>query len=186
MARELHDLVAHRVGEIVIAAQAGQRADDRAVGALAAIEAAGREGLADLRRLQHLLDGDDERSVAPQPGLHRLARLAQLLADAGLRVEVVLTGTDDLPASLDLTAFRIVETVLADVLQAGTARTAQVRVRAAGRVLDLEICDDGQSRTDAPPGVRDRVALFGGSYSSGPVDGGNRVAARLLLDGVPA
>ena len=197
IARELHDLVAHSMGVIVIQSQAGQRAldarPDLARGALAAIETAGRQGLAEMRRLLGLLTGASDGTVAPQPSLEGLDDLAARVRAAGVPVEVTVDGDlAALPAGVHLAAYRIVQEALTNVLKHAGPATAQVVVRAGCGVLDVEVCDDGRG-TAAPGlghglvGMRERAALYGGSVETGERPGGGyRVHARLAVDGTPA
>ncbi|MGY2082837.1 sensor histidine kinase [Blastococcus sp. SYSU DS0539] len=194
IARELHDLVAHSMGVIVIQAQAGQRAldtrPDLARGVLVSIETAGRQGLAEMRRLLGLLTGATDGSVAPQPGLHRLDELVDRVRRAGLPVQLTVEGyLAALPAGVDLAAYRIVQEALTNVLTHAGPATARVVVRAVGGMIDVEVCDDGCGRPTPGAGhglvgMRERAALYGGTVETGPLpDGGFRVHARLAVEG---
>jgi signal transduction histidine kinase len=199
IARELHDLVAHSMGVIVIQAQAGLRTIDAdpaaARRAFGSIETAGRQGLAEMRRLLHLLTTTEDGSVAPQPSLRELDQLLDRVRAAGVPVDLDVSGDlAHLPAGIDLAAYRIVQEALTNVLKhAGPAR-ARVALHLAGGALDVEVRDDGtRPRTAAPGGghgligMTERAVLYGGDVETGPLpDGGYRVHARLVLDGVPA
>ena len=199
IARELHDLVAHSMGVIVIQSQAGQRAVDAepatARAALSAIESSGRQGLAEMRRLLGLLTSHDDGSVAPQPSLRGLDDLVDQVRSAGLPVELETAGDlSTLPAGVDLAAYRIVQEGLTNVLKHAGPATARVCVRHCGGVLEVEVCDDGRGAVDGarPPGtghghvgMRERAALYGGTVEAGNLPGrGYRVRARLAVDGV--
>jgi signal transduction histidine kinase len=197
IARELHDLVAHSMGVIVIQAQAGQRAIDgepeSARTALTSIENSGRQGLAEMRRLLGLLTSPEEIPVAPQPGLRDLPDLVDRMRAAGMAVDVRMDGDlAALPAGIDLAAYRIAQEALTNVLKhAGPAR-ARVAVRSTGGAVDVEVCDDGRGASEDPGdghglvGMRERAALYGGSVEAGNgPDGGFRVRAHLLVDGTP-
>jgi signal transduction histidine kinase len=199
IARELHDLVAHSMGVIVIQSQAGQRAVDAepeaARAALAAIETAGRQGLTEMRRLLGLLTGPSTTSVAPQPGLRDLDDMVARLRAAGVPVDVTVTGdVAALPAGVDLAAYRIVQEALTNVLKHAGATAVQVCVRIGGGAVEVEVCDDGRgtgsgSGSDGHGliGMRERAALYGGSVQAGPLPGGGyRVRSRLVADGTPA
>ncbi|CCG02006.1 sensor histidine kinase [Blastococcus saxobsidens] len=200
IARELHDLVAHSMGVIVIQSQAGQRAmgdrPDLARSALSSIETAGRQGMAEMRRLLGLLTGGDDGTVAPQPSLQDLGDLVDRVRRAGTPVELTVTGDlAALPAGIDLAAYRIVQEALTNVLKHARPATAQVVIRAVGGVVDVEVCDDGHEDAGEPAtgtghglvGMRERAALYGGSVQAGRLpDGGYRVRARLAVDGTPA
>jgi signal transduction histidine kinase len=199
IARELHDLVAHSMGVIVIQAQAGQRAIDAepesARAALASIETSGRQGLAEMRRLLGLLTSPQDSSVSPQPGLRDLPALVDRLRGAGILVDVETDGDlDDLPAGVDLAAYRIVQEALTNVLKHAGPATACVVVRSAGGAVDVEVRDDGRGQNGHRAaggghglvGMRERAALYGGSVEAGGLpDGGFQVRARLLVDGTP-
>jgi signal transduction histidine kinase len=199
IARELHDLVAHSMGVIVIQSQAGQRAvaadPDLARTALASIETSGRQGMAEMRRLLGLLTSPDPGSVAPQPGLRDLAALVEPVRAAGLEVEVTTAGElDALPPGVDLAAYRIVQEALTNVLKHAAATTVQVHVRAGRGAVEVAVCDDGRGADMSGAGaagvghgligMRERAALYGGSVQAGWQPGGGfRVRARLTVEG---
>jgi signal transduction histidine kinase len=198
IARELHDVVSHNVSVIVAQAGGAQRIfatqPEEAAGALAAIERLGREALVEMRRLMGFLRTEADRtgSRSPQPGMNNLHILVAQVVRAGVPVELRIEGTPrPLPAGLDLSAFRIVQEALTNVLKhAGSAR-AEVIVRYGEDRLELTVNDDGWgqgvdggSRSSyGHLGMRERVALFGGELLVGPRPGGGyRVAASLPLD----
>jgi signal transduction histidine kinase len=202
IARELHDVVSHNVSVIVAQAGGAQRIfasqPEEALAALAAIERIGREALVEMRRLMGFLRTEADRTVSrsPQPGMNDLHFLVSQVVKAGVRVELKVEGTPKpLPAGLDLSAFRIVQEALTNVLKhAGSAR-AEVIVRYGEDQLELTINDDGwgpHGDGESRPryghlGMRERVALFGGELLVGPRPGGGyRVAASLPLDGEPS
>jgi signal transduction histidine kinase len=194
IARELHDVVAHSVSVIVVQAQAGPRllaepAQVRDV--FHSIETTGREALDELRRLLGVLRARDEQlPVGPQPGLDALQPLIQQLREAGLRVELRVEGEPvRLPPGIDLSAYRIVQEALTNTLKHAGPAEAEVIVRYHHSTLELEILDNG---TGAPArvngsghglvGMRERVALYGGSLEAGARNGhGFGVRARLPL-----
>jgi signal transduction histidine kinase len=204
LARELHDVVAHSIS--VIAVQSGVGAHvastqpEEAAKALAAIEATSRAALTELRRLLGVLrqEGEAQGALAPVPGLADLDRLLAEVAKAGLAVRLQVEGTPStLPAGVDLSAYRIVQEALTNVVKhAGPAR-AQVTIRYGDRALTVEVTDDGRgvaaSTGDGQAsvghgliGMRERVAVFGGDLEAGPRPaGGFRVAARLPLADQP-
>jgi signal transduction histidine kinase len=199
IARELHDLVAHSMGVFVIQAQAGHRAIDcapeSARAALASIETAGRQGLAEMRRLLGLLTSPHDSTVSPQPGLGDLPALVDRLRASGVPVDLQLDGeVDALPAGVDLAAYRIVQEGLTNVLKHAGPATARVVVRATRGAVDVEVRDDGHGRDGHRTagghglvGMRERAALYGGWGEAGDLPpGGFRVHARLLVDGTPA
>jgi signal transduction histidine kinase len=201
IARELHDVVAHSVSVMVVQAGAARRSvagnPDQATAALTQIEDTGRQALAEMRRLLGLLrDGKDGAAAAldPQPSLAHLDGLLAATREAGLPVELAVEGEPrQLPAGIDLSAYRIVQEALTNSLKhAGPAR-AVVRVCYGSRALEVQVWDDGRGgvrngRAEGDGhgliGMRERVALFGGSLEVGSRPGGGfLVAARLPLDG---
>ncbi|MFE5806334.1 sensor histidine kinase [Streptomyces sp. NPDC056491] len=208
IARELHDMVAHSIGIIAIQAGVGSRVIQtqpaEAREALRAIEATSRETLSGLRRTLVSLrqadqgaTGSEPSPLAPSPGLADVERLAAATADAGVRVDVRRTGKQrPLPADIDLSAYRIVQEALTNVVRhAGTGR-CRVAIDYGDEELSVEVVDDGRGATGDSSargfgiiGMRERVALLGGDLSAGPwTEGGFRVAARLPLPapvGVP-
>lgn len=193
IARELHDLVAHSMGVIVIQSQAGQRslgADPVAArSALEAIENVGRQGMAEMRRLLDLLTGTDESSNQPQPSLTQLDELVDHVRAAGLPVDLAVGGElSELPAGVDLAAYRVVQEALTNVLKHARATRVRVSVSLVGASLDIDVHDDGVGVGEASArgrglvGMRERVALYGGTVAAGAVGGGGyRVHARLPL-----
>jgi signal transduction histidine kinase len=196
IARELHDVVAHHMSVMVVqagAARAVAGKDPAATAeALEQIEASGRAGLVEMRRLLDVLKSDaPDEGRAPQPGLARLAELLDAMRATGLPVEAVVVGTPHpLPPGLDLSAYRIVQEALTNALKhAGDAHT-RVVLRYAPDALEIEVADDGRgpgadAGTDGGRGLigmRERVQLFGGTLDSGPRPGGGfLVRARLPL-----
>jgi len=199
IARELHDIVAHSIGIIAIQAGSGRRVWDaspaEAREALAAIEATSRETLSGLRRMMTGLRraepglpgaGDGRAPLGPAPGLDDIDRLAAMTLDAGVRVDVEWLGSrEPLPADIDLSAFRIIQEAVTNVVRhAGTDRCLVWIDRQDGQ-LSIEVTDSGRGGTVAGTGygitgMRERAALLGGDFSAGPrPDGGFRVAARL-------
>jgi signal transduction histidine kinase len=195
VARELHDAVAHNVS--VIAIQAGgaeplvDRDPARAADCLALIEQVAREALAELGRL-----GAAEAPGGPRPGLARVDVLAERARAAGIAVALdVAPAGEALPAGVDLAAFRVVQEALANTAKHARAGHAWVTVRRGAREVDLEIADDGRGPGGARPGdattghglvgMRERVALYGGTLETGPREQGRgfRVRATIPIDG---
>ena len=189
IARELHDVIAHNVSVMVVQAAA---ADDvfetqpaRAREALQAIERTGRAALTELRRL---LDGVRTTEFAPQPGLAGLDALVEGVRAAGLPVTLEVEGElGDLPAGLDLSAYRIVQEALTNAIKHAGASAAEVRVRRTSDEVELEVVDDGvapvsNGRGHGLIGMRERASLLGGEVEAGPQPGGGfRVKAKLPL-----
>ena len=200
IARELHDIVAHSIGIIAIQAGAGRRVFDarpaEARDALAAIEATSRETLSGLRRMVTGLrraepgPGAGRAPLGPVPGLAGIERLAAMTLDAGVKVDVDWRGSrGPLPADIDLSAFRIIQEAITNVVRhAGTDR-CQVLIDQQDGQLSIEVTDGGRGGIVAGTGygitgMRERAALLGGDFSAGPRPGGGfRVAARLPVPG---
>ena len=195
IARELHDVVAHSMSVIAVQSGVANHVIDsrpaQARQALATIEATSRSALVELRRLLGVLrQGDDPvASLEPNPGLAELGRLADQIRSAGVEVELKVEGEPgDLPPGVDLSAFRIAQEGLTNVLKHG-GRVARMLVRYSPGAVAVEIADDGRAGADEAPGdgtghgligMRERVAVFGGELTAGPVPGGGyRMAARL-------
>lgn len=194
IARELHDIVAHGVSVIVAQARAGPHLahdPERASSVFGAIESSGREALVELRRLLGILRSEDQQlAIGPQPGLSSLESLVEQVRALGLPVELRVDGEPvHLPAGIDLSAYRIVQEALTNVVKHAHATAAEVELRYRPDALELEIVDDGRG-TDARMngtghgliGMRERVALYGGNLDAGRRDsGGYSVRARLPL-----
>jgi signal transduction histidine kinase len=191
IARELHDVVAHAISVIVVQAQGGARMvrvePEEAESAFAAIERTGGQALTEMRRLLGMLRAADERAaLAPQPGVARLGALADEVRRAGLPVELEIEGDPAaLPPGVDVSAYRIVQEALTNALKHAGPAHASVRVRCGADAVDVEVRDDG--RGGAPngaghglAGMRERVAVYGGSLEAGALAaGGFAITARL-------
>ena len=199
IARELHDVVAHRVSLMTVQAGAAQAIMDRDPGraaqSMTAVEDAGRAALDELR---HLLDVLEPRSAdqprTPAASLTDLRRVAQQMEDAGLAATLAVGDIpENLPRRVELSAFRIVQESLTNVLRhAGPGARATVRLEVEGDGLRIEVTDDGVGRSSwtggsgrGIAGMRERAQLLGGRFEAGPADdGGFRVRATLPVAGV--
>jgi signal transduction histidine kinase len=200
IARELHDVVAHNVSVIVAQAGAARRISgaepEAALATLGNIENAGREALVEMRRLMGLLRTDSDRVAerSPEPGMHNLEALTAQVRESGVPVTLRVEGTPrPLPAGLDLSAFRIVQEALTNIMKHAHSAQAEVVVRYGEDHLELQVDDDGvgDQRNGKRSwrlryghlGMRERVALFGGELRVGARPGGGyRVSARLPID----
>ncbi|HYZ78934.1 MAG TPA: sensor histidine kinase [Gaiellaceae bacterium] len=191
IARELHDVLAHNVSVMVVQAAAANDVFDqqpeRAREALRAIERTGRSALTELRRLLGSVR-TARTEFAPQPGLAGLDTLVEGVRATGLPVTLQVEGElDDLPAGLDLSAYRIVQEALTNAIKHAGASLAEVRVRRTAEGVELEVVDDGVGRTGNGQGqgligMRERASLLGGQVEAGPKEGGGfRVRATLPL-----
>ena len=184
IAAELHDVVAHAVSVMVVQAGAARTVVDRdpdaARRALAQIEETGRTGLAELRRLLGILRADGASGeLDPQPGLGRLEELLTRVRAAGLPVEATVQGAPrPLAPGVDLTVYRVVQEALTNTMKHAGDAHAHVRVRYDEGAIDVEVADDGTGPGPAADdghgllGMRERVALFGGSLDAGERPGG--------------
>jgi signal transduction histidine kinase len=194
IARELHDMVAHSIGIIAIQAGVGRRVIDtqpaEARNALTAIESTSRETLAGLRQMLAVLrraaPGPADGSPGPAPGLADLGRLAATTRDAGVHVEVRWLGPRrPLPADVELSAFRIIQEAVTNVVRHAGTGHCQVTVDCRDEELGIEVSDDGRGGAIEGggfgiDGMRERACLLGGELTAGPrASGGFRVAARL-------
>ena len=196
LARELHDLVSHNVGMIIVQAAAGDvlldREPDRTREALHAIESGARDALLELRRLLGVLRDDDQAAeLAPQPTLGRLDELLARVRAAGLDVTLRMEGEQAaLAPAVDLSAYRIVQEGLTNVLKHAAATHADVVIRWRARDLEIEIVDDGSGGQASQrvghglAGMAERVALLGGDLEAGAREGsGFRLRAQLPIAG---
>ncbi|MEU4994919.1 sensor histidine kinase [Streptomyces sp. NPDC021622] len=195
IARELHDMVAHSIGVIALQAGAASRVIETqpagAREALTAIEATGRETLSGLRRmLGALRDAEPEGADAPlgpEPGLASVDRLAETTTAAGVHVDVRWTGElRPLPPEIDVSAYRIIQEAVTNVVRHAGAASCQVSVDCREDELAIEVTDAGRGHDATTPGgygllgMRERVGLLHGEFSAAPRPGGGfRVAARL-------
>ncbi len=193
MARELHDSVGHALNVVVLHAGAAQRVIDKkpelAREALDSIETAGRQALGDIERMLGILRAPEEEVCCDvTPGMGQLETLCDQVREAGLPVELSVEGeVRPLPASLDLTAYRIVQEALTNTLKHAGKTRATVTVRYEEAALAIEVLDEGRGVKPATAGggrgllgMRERVATFRGELEAGPrPEGGFGVRARL-------
>jgi signal transduction histidine kinase len=192
IARELHDVIAHSLSVMIVQAGAGEqvakRSPERVVEPLRSIQETGRQALSEMSRLLGMLrEGGEEIGLAPQPGVGDLEALVEQTREAGLGVELVVEGARrSLPPGLDLSAYRIVQEALTNARKhAGDAR-AEVRLRYRADTVEIEVLDDGPGSGNGASGghgligMRERVAVFGGSLETGARQGGG-FAVRAVL-----
>jgi signal transduction histidine kinase len=194
IARELHDVVAHHVSVMVVQADGAGYAlrtdPDRAGAALEAIADTGRQALNEMRRLLGVLrSADDQATLAPVPGLDELRELLDQARAAGLEVSYTLSGTPrELPEGVELAAYRVVQESLTNTRKhAGLAATAAVALRYGADGLTVQVTDDGLGVVSAEDtgghglaGMRERIAMYGGTVTAGPLaSGGFGVTASL-------
>ncbi|MGW5778147.1 sensor histidine kinase [Streptomyces sp. NPDC003863] len=198
IARELHDVVTHNVSMMTIQAGAARTvlaaSPELAREAMLAVEAAGRTAMSELRHVMGLLtmaaDGPDpaaDVALAPQPGLDRLTELTDRVRSSGVPVEVAVRGVPvELPAGVDLAAYRVVQEALTNALKHADGARVSVTVEYGAGRLWVEVSDTGgRRRRSAEPGgghgllgLRERLAVYGGTLDAGSrPHGGYRVCA---------
>ena len=198
IARELHDVVAHRVSMMTVQAGAAKtiaRHDlDAAVDAMGDVERAGRQALGELRHLLGVLrpEPDDPQHLGPQPSLADVAALADELAATSADVTLTIEELPaDLPAALELSAYRIVQESVTNVVKhAGPEPAVDIAVTVDDRWLTIDVTNTvGHASPGLPTsgygiaGMRERATLLGGSLTAGPAPPDrHRVRARLPLE----
>jgi signal transduction histidine kinase len=190
IARELHDVTAHTISALsvqaAVAADLLDSAPEQARASLTTIREHSRTAMAELRATVGLLRaGEEDAPRAPAPGLAALDALVETSAAAGIAVDVTTTGAvRPLPGAADLTAFRIVQESLTNVVRHATATRARVEIDYGADAVVVQVTDDGRGAA-APAGfgltgMRERAAALGGTLVAGPLDGGGfRVRADL-------
>ncbi|SJM70015.1 sensor histidine kinase [Gulosibacter sp. 10] len=201
IAREIHDIVAHSVGTMVVVADGASRTAEaqpgKAGAMMAQVRDTGRTAMADMRRMLDVLRDDSRPSRSPQPGLDRLDGLVGELRSTGIRVDVTTAGERfALPVGVDLAAYRIVQEAFSNARKHGGPMLGLVRLSIAYREGEVEVrvADDGEGAPAGPDarepgghglvGMRERVAAYGGSLTAGsPENGGFEVRAVLPTGG---
>lgn len=206
IARELHDVVAHHVSVMVVQAEAGAaaaevRGDTVAAAAFDGIAATGRQAMGELRRLLDVLRDDTATGIEPRPGTAQVPALVAGVREAGVPVDLVVEGeARALADGIDVSAYRIVQEALTNVVRHAGAVPTRVRLSWEADALALAVEDDGPAgrapSADATAGgadagagrglvgIRERVALLDGVLEVGPrPEGGFAVRARLPLEG---
>ncbi|MCW2916258.1 MAG: Two component signal transduction histidine kinase [Actinomycetia bacterium] len=190
IARELHDAIGHHVSLLVVQAGAVRSAlpDDHPTHAvLTSMIDGGREAMTEMRRLVDVLrplddgDADDGSDLGPPPGLDDLPGLCDRLRAGGLPVHLDLDVPAPPPRTAGITAYRIVQEALTNVVKHAGQVPTRVQIRGDERRLDLRVTNGPPSGTSAAglgsgghglDGIRRRIALFGGEVFAGPVPGG--------------
>ncbi|NGO80939.1 sensor histidine kinase [Streptomyces sp. YC504] len=198
IARDMHDILAHAVSLMVVQAEAGPvvvRSDpSRAEAAFEAIAGAGRDAMAQLRRLLGVLKeprGSLPPERSPQPSLAALAQLIAQVAAVGLHVEQLRTGEPaELPADVEVAVYRVVQEALTNTVKHAGATKAIVQLDWGVDELRLTVRDDGrpgktrvQGAGQGLIGIRERAAACGGTAATGPgPDGGFWVIVTLPIE----
>lgn len=183
IARELHDIISHSLGVVVLQAGAAERVLDRdparAREVLESIRATGQEAIGEMGTLLGLLDSSPRSSREPQPSLADLDGLVSRMRDAGLSVELEMEGQRrELPAALELSAFRVMQEGLTNSLKHARAAHVRAVLRYREDELQVDVADDGVAGGNGVgtgrglAGMRERVEVFGGTLEAGPQPGG--------------
>jgi len=194
IARELHDVVAHTISVVAIQADAAEAALDadpaRARGPLQTIRRSATEALTEMRRLLAVLRADEPAGeLAPSPGLEQLPALIDRARAAGVQVTLQVAGSArPVPASLDLSAYRIVQEALTNVGKHAAGVPASILLDWGQEALAIEIRNPGTILEPAVAngtghgliGMRERVRMLGGEFSAGPATGGGFVVSAIL------
>mgnify|MGYP002381627485 CR=1 FL=1 len=192
IARELHDVVAHAISVTVVQARGGQRILDtnpeRAREAFGAILATGEQAMGEMRRLLGMLRQDGERgALAPQPSIDQLTELVEQVRSTGLDVELRVEGEPrPLPPGVDISAYRIVQEALTNVVRHAGPAVAKVSVDYRPGSVEVSVVDNGRGGLEPTRGghgiigISERVALIGGTLAVGPNPAGG-FAVRALL-----
>jgi signal transduction histidine kinase len=186
IARELHDVVAHNLSLIAVQAAnaAHVRSPSHAYEALSVISETSRAALTEMRSLLGVLRSDAD--LAPPPGLDGLAELADRASLAGVRVSLDVRGSA-VPEGVGLSVYRIVQEALTNVVKHAAPASCTVVVDVTPSSVRVEVTDDGPGVKELGVGhgligMRERVAVYGGTFSAGPGPGGGfRVAAELPI-----
>jgi signal transduction histidine kinase len=180
IARELHDIIAHGLGVMVLQAGAAEQVIERnpasAREALAAIRTTGQDAVAQMGTLLDLVRSGAERSLQPQPVLANLPDLVAGMREAGLDVTYVAApGLDRLSPSIQLSAYRVAQEGLTNALKHAADATVMLSVRHRPGAVDVDVTDNGsggrqgRGSRSGLAGIAERVHVFGGTLSAGPV-----------------
>jgi signal transduction histidine kinase len=192
IARELHDVVAHCVSVMVIQAGAAEDLLDRDPQAarrpLRAVQDTGQQAVAELGRMLGLLRGAaGQDALVPQPGVAQLPELIAQVRGTGLPVAYEVAGpARELPPGVDVALFRLAQEALTNVLRHAHAGRARIVLRYDDAAVELSVEDDGRGGSPEPAGghgligMRERVALYGGTLSAGPRAGGGFAVHALI------
>ena len=184
IARELHDVVAHGLGVMVLHAEAADEVLDRqpetARASLARIQETGRESIGELKLLLGLLRSSDEPDQrSPQPGLAQLPALIAELDSTSCDIDFSTSGDlANLPTGIQLTIYRVVQEALTNTLRHSQAKSVDITVVRDTEGVEVSIRDVGPARTGSSGaghgllGMRERAHLYGGSLEAGPVGEG--------------
>ncbi|WP_328472243.1 histidine kinase [Actinoplanes sp. NBC_00393] len=183
-------MVAHAISIIVLHARGGRRMltidPDESKAAFDTVEQLAEQALTDLRHMLGVIRSAPDGNLAPQPSLRHLDALISQLSRPGLTMVSDVAGdVDTLPAGINIAGYRIVQESLTNVLRHAAATTASIRIQVEPAALRIEVTDDGAGTPGDEPGfgilgMRERVALYGGTLDAGAKPaGGYRIRACL-------
>lgn len=194
IARELHDVIAHALSVVVLQARSGRRMLNRdrkaeAAEGFDAAELAAQQALGEMRRLLGVLRSSDHTpALIPTPGLARLPELIARIEDTGLSIDVDVDGDPrELPAGIDVSAYRIVQEALTNVVRHAEATRARLTISYEPDAVTIDVTDDGRGNGDGSKdpghglaGIRERVSIYGGDLNiTSPAGGGYSMTVRL-------
>ncbi|MGH8889457.1 MAG: sensor histidine kinase [Acidothermaceae bacterium] len=190
IARDMHDVVAHNLSVMIALADGASFTVDadpaRASNAMAQVSATGRQALTEMRHLLGVLHDDQPAALHPQPGVADIDELLTQVRLTGLTGELISEGNHSaFPPGLQLAVYRLVQEALTNILKhAFDAHTATVRLSFTAKKVDVDVVDDGlvpaSSSSTAEgfvngstsghgiAGMRERVAVYGGTVEAGP------------------
>ena len=192
IARDLHDVLGHAVSLITVQAGVGAHLiasdPEQAERSLRIIEETGRGALGEMRRVLTALRSDSP--TEPRPSLESLPALVENSRSAGIPVAFRIDGTvRRLPPGVELSAYRIVQEALTNAIKHAPGSKATLTLTYRPEAIEIEVLNEGgttypsiDANGHGLRGMRERVGLYGGTFSAGPVDGGFRVFATLLVD----
>ncbi len=206
IAREMHDVVAHHMSLMAVAAETAPyrlaphtesgstRLPEGIAAEFASLSNAARAALADLRSLLGVLRNDEKPARTPQPRLSDVPQLVHATCEAGIDVELSMPGDDDVPAAVGLCAYRIIQEALSNAGRHAPGSKVTVNIRRDHRQLSIEVTNGPEAGSAAAThahqhraghgiiGMRERVTLLGGALSTLPTpDGGYSVTASIPL-----
>lgn len=179
IARELHDVVAHSMSLIAVkssvANHVAAKRPQEALHALEVIEATSKDALTQMRQILGVLrdkSESEEPALQPTPRLVDLPQLVDRAAMAAVKIDTEVTNVDDLPAGVDMSAYRIVQEAVTNVIKHAAPAHCHIAVIGGNGELSIEVVDDGPGKRRLPSaseghglvGMAERVAVYGGKF----------------------
>ncbi|WP_170140174.1 sensor histidine kinase [Prauserella marina] len=194
IARELHDVVAHNMSMVAVKAGVAHHVAEQhpaeAKETLGIIESTTRDALVEMRHLLGVLRSEQEQGteLSPAPGLSGLVELAERARSTGVEVELSVDVKEPLPEGVELSVYRIVQESVTNVMKHAAPARCTVSVRSESGSVHVGVRDDGSRITWGAQGhgllgMRERVAVYGGTFSAGPVEGGGFAVSAVLPHG---